>query len=168
MICYGKACWIFRVGIWGLPVDFPLNQFEDSLNLALPQEGDSLHIIMEFCERGSCRVQLPLLLLQSGHAGDLSQHLRSCHQGLEERQCFGCFPGNFDLPYLPYPLLYWSSMITSIYLWSGAHCLEIFAADWLRSAVATPKQEWDTSVSRSTCRNILVYFILSIYVHVPS
>lgn len=31
-------------------------------------EGDSLHIIMEFCERG-----------------DLSQHLRSCHRGLEER-----------------------------------------------------------------------------------
>lgn len=52
------------------------------------------------------RVQLPLLLLQSGHAGDLSQHLRSCHRGLEERQCFGCFPGNFDLPYPPYPLLY--------------------------------------------------------------
>jgi hypothetical protein len=94
--------------------------------------------------------------------------LRSCHRGLEERQCFGCFPGNFDLPYPPYPLLYWSSMITSIYLWSGAHCLEIFAADWLRSALATPKQEWDTSVSRSNCRNILVYVILSTYVHVPS
>lgn len=39
MICYGKACWIFRVGIWGLSVDFPLNQFWDCLNLAQTSAG---------------------------------------------------------------------------------------------------------------------------------